>query len=129
MHNRSNTYMTYTQKTHMHAALLNLSEPYPSRAAGLAQDLLSVILRLRRCPLMNDAEQCCGSEIPESINSLRKQVQALRRLLAKKEAALVEKCAKIEARCPHTRQILLPYDGPRDNGELDYQCIDCGALL
>ena len=113
----------------MHIALFIILNPTLLAQSSLLKTCCSCILRLRRCPLMSDVEQSCGSKNPESIHSLQKQVQALRRLLEKSEVALAEKRAKEEAKCLHARQVLLPYGGPRDNGELDYQCIDCGALL
>ena len=78
---------------------------------------------------MSGLEQCCGPKDLESMDFLQRQVQVLRHLLERSEAALAEKRAKEQARCFHARQIVVPCGGPRDNGELDYQCIDCGALL
>ena len=78
---------------------------------------------------MNDVGQCHGKRKGESPQCLQKKVRAQRRLLEKPEAALAKKPTKERARCSHARQVLVPYGGPRDNGELDYQCIDCGALL
>ena len=78
---------------------------------------------------MDDIEQRRGDKEMTSLCSLQKQVQMLRRLLMAKETALAAKRAKRLARCLHSRQALASYGGPRDNGELDYQCMDCGAFL
>ena len=78
---------------------------------------------------MSGLEQCCGPKDLESMDFLQRQVQVLRHLLERTEAALAEKRAKERARCLHARQGLVPYGGPRDNGEFNYQCIDCGAFL
>ena len=86
-------------------------------------------MRLRRYSLMSDVGQCYGKRNRESVQSLQKKVRAQRRLLEKREAALAEKRAKERARCLHARQVLVPYGGPRNNGEFNYQCIDCGAFL
>ena len=78
---------------------------------------------------MSDVEQSREKKNREFIHSLQKQVQELRRLLEKSETALAEKLAQEQAGCLHTRQVLVTYGGPRDNGELDYQCMDCGVPL
>ena len=113
----------------MHFGLIIVHSPTPVSQPSLLKTCCIYILRLRRSPLMNDLEQRCGTTKGESLHSLQKQVHALRRLLEKTETVLAEKRAKEQERCLHARRALVPYGGPRDNGELDYQCIDCGALI
>ena len=78
---------------------------------------------------MYDIEQRRREKEMTSLCPLQKKVQMLRRLLMAKKTALAAKRAKRLARCLHSRQALASYGGPRDNGELDYQCMDCGAFL
>ena len=60
---------------------------------------------------------------------LKKQIQALRRLLEESETALSAKRAKKENRsCLHPKKVLVTC-GPRDNGQWDYQCMHCGEFL
>ena len=59
---------------------------------------------------------------------LKKQIQALRRLLEESETVLSVKRAKKENRCLHPEKMLVSC-GPRDNNTFDYQCMHCGEFL
>ena len=56
---------------------------------------------------------------------LKKQIQALRRLLEESETALSAKRAN---KCSHSKKVLVNC-GPRDNGMFDYQCMRGGEFL
>ena len=77
---------------------------------------------------MDEEEQSLVEEEVASVRSLRRQVQVLRRLLEAAETAVAAKRVKQEARCLHSKKVLVSC-GPRDNGAFDYQCVTCGAFL
>ena len=68
-------------------------------------------------------EQLSREDIVGQICVLQKQIRMLRRVLQASEEASIG-----EQQCPHQSRILVD-SGPRDNGELTYQCRQCGAYL
>ena len=72
-------------------------------------------------------EQLSREDIVEQISRSRKRLRELQRMLTQSTEE-DEKTAISHQQCLHESRVLAD-SGPRDNGELTYRCLKCGALF
>ena len=72
-------------------------------------------------------EQLSREDIVEQISMSRKRIRELQRMLTQSTEE-DEKTAISHQQCLHESRVLAD-SGPRDNGELTYRCLKCGALF
>ena len=65
-------------------------------------------------------------DIVEEIVLLQKRIWQLRRLLQDRSDG--DEALRAQEQCSHVSKILVD-SGPRDNGELTFRCLQCGAIL
>ena len=73
-------------------------------------------------------EQLSREDIVEQISRSRKRLRELQRMLLTQSNEEEEKTAISHQQCLHDSRVLAD-SGPRDNGELTYRCLKCGALF
>ena len=71
-------------------------------------------------------EQLSREDIVEQISRSRKRLRELQRILTQSNEE--DEKAISHQQCLHDSRVLAD-SGPRDNGELTYRCLKCGALF
>ena len=71
-------------------------------------------------------EQLSREDIVEQISRSRKRLRELQRMLT--QSTEEDEKAISHQQCLHDSRVLAD-SGPRDNGELTYRCLKCGALF
>ena len=71
-------------------------------------------------------EQLSREDIVEQISRSRKRIRDLQRMLS--QSTEEDEKAISHQQCLHDSRVLAD-SGPRDNGELTYRCLKCGALF
>ena len=64
----------------------------------------------------------CTHSMEDEIARLEQRIRVLQQALKNREK-------KDRVRCQHARVTRVDNDGPRDNGEHDYVCLQCGVML
>ena len=73
-------------------------------------------------------EQLSQGDVVEQIFTLRKRLRELQRVLDQSHEEN-EKVPTSHKQCVHESRVLVDSSGPRDNGELTYRCLTCGAVF
>ena len=71
-------------------------------------------------------EQLSREDIVEQISRSRKRIRELQRMLTQSNEE--DEKTISQQQCLHDSRVLAD-SGPRDNGELTYRCLKCGALF
>ena len=89
-----------------------------SRYSSLGSYFFAVMTRQASEPLL----PCTQNHMEDEIARLEQRIKVLKQALKNKEK-------KDRVRCQHARVTRVDSCGPRDNGEHDYICLQCGVSL